>query len=45
MTGRIETESEEDYEIKPLNFCFAIIEHKLIWVNYEQKKIWELDTL
>ena len=33
-----------EFEIKHLNFSFAMIENKLMWVNYEQKEIWELDA-
>ena len=30
--------------MRPLNFNFALVDHKLLWVNFEQKMVWELDT-
>ena len=26
-----------------LNFCFQVIENKIIWVNFEQRTIWHFD--
>ena len=33
----------EQVENKPVNYSFALVDNRLIWVNYEQKRIWELD--
>lgn len=34
---------EGDHEVKPMNFSFAVVDQRLIWVNFEQKRVWELD--
>ena len=26
-----------------LNFCFKVIDNKLVWVNFEQRCIWQLE--
>ena len=36
--------SNDNSEMRPLNFNFAVVGHKLLWVNFEQKMVWELDT-
>ena len=36
--------SQYNMSSRPLNFRFGSIDDKLVWLNFEQKKFWWLDT-
>jgi len=39
----IDPEDEDEIEEKPMNYKFAVFERRLLWINYEQKRVWEFD--